>query len=202
MLVMLQSGVRCNALRIAEEAGVHRRTVFRDFAALRSLGFPIGYDATTGCYHLSRGAPQAAKENAIGFSRLLELCRDDERIESATDLSSPPRQASGGDASLMSVDQRAWLDLIDNEAMFPEILASLVESIVNKRFVTIALSSDLRGHSEVSFIPTELTFKIDAWQVHGLDESGAVVTYDVKAILAVLGSKVSEVVSHSRRDSF
>jgi predicted DNA-binding transcriptional regulator YafY len=40
IIVMLQAGVRCNALRIAAEAGVHRRTVFRDFAALRSLGFP------------------------------------------------------------------------------------------------------------------------------------------------------------------
>jgi len=52
ILSLLQSGVTYNALQLAEETGVHRRTVFRDVALLRGAGIPIRFDADTSCYSL------------------------------------------------------------------------------------------------------------------------------------------------------
>ena len=41
-----------NAYDLASECGVHRRTVFRDIAAIRTLGFDVAFDPDSACYTL------------------------------------------------------------------------------------------------------------------------------------------------------
>lgn len=65
VLLLLQSGVPYNALQIAERMGVHRRTIFRDVALLRSLGVPISYDMETARYSLPRDLPKEPAEVSI-----------------------------------------------------------------------------------------------------------------------------------------
>lgn len=50
LMALLQSGVPFNALQLAQETNVHRRTVFRDVALLRAAGIPIRFDTDTSCY--------------------------------------------------------------------------------------------------------------------------------------------------------
>lgn len=52
ILSLLQSGAPFNALQLAQETAVHRRTVFRDVALLRAAGIPIRFDPETSCYSL------------------------------------------------------------------------------------------------------------------------------------------------------
>lgn len=52
LVSLLQSGAPYNALQLAQETNVHRRTVFRDVALLRSAGIPIRFDTDTSCYSL------------------------------------------------------------------------------------------------------------------------------------------------------
>jgi predicted DNA-binding transcriptional regulator YafY len=52
ILSLLQSGAPFNALQLAQETAVHRRTVFRDVALLRAAGIPIRFDPETACYSL------------------------------------------------------------------------------------------------------------------------------------------------------
>ncbi|QDU26950.1 HTH domain protein [Anatilimnocola aggregata] len=52
ILSLLQSGAPFNALQLAQETNVHRRTVFRDVALLRGAGIPIRFDPETACYSL------------------------------------------------------------------------------------------------------------------------------------------------------
>jgi len=188
MLVMLQAGVRCNALRISKEAGVHRRTVFRDFAALRSLGFPISFDARTGCYQLARGASQAVERDAKNFSRLLEMYRDALTSDSATDatVSEDPAKSSS------ITNQHLWFDLYQNETLLPDVLASLVAAIKDNRRITAEISTVTVESLTVQFLPTELTFKGHEWQVSGSDEAGLTVQYDVNTIVSLLDSVEAE----------
>lgn len=52
LVALLQSGASLNALQLAQETNVHRRTVFRDVALLRSAGIPIRFDNDTSCYSI------------------------------------------------------------------------------------------------------------------------------------------------------
>jgi predicted DNA-binding transcriptional regulator YafY len=52
LVALLQSGAPFNALQLAQETNVHRRTVFRDVALLRSAGIPIRFDNDTSCYSI------------------------------------------------------------------------------------------------------------------------------------------------------
>ncbi len=52
LVALLQSGAPYNALQLAEETNVHRRTVFRDVALLRTAGIPIRFDNDTSCYSI------------------------------------------------------------------------------------------------------------------------------------------------------
>jgi predicted DNA-binding transcriptional regulator YafY len=56
-------------MQLAQELSVHRRTIFRDMAQLKSLGVPVGFDPTTSRYWLNK------KVNIAGFSPTgEELC--------------------------------------------------------------------------------------------------------------------------------
>jgi len=53
VMLLLQSGEQFNAIQLVERMGVHRRTIFRDIATLKSLGVPISYDPATSCYFIA-----------------------------------------------------------------------------------------------------------------------------------------------------
>ncbi len=50
ILILLQSGARYDALRLAQEMKVTRRTIFRDIAMLKELGLTIEYDVDQSTY--------------------------------------------------------------------------------------------------------------------------------------------------------
>lgn len=74
LLSLLQSGTSFNALQLAQETGVHRRTVFRDVALLRAAGIPIRCDPDTACYSLV-SAPEFLAEGirAAELTRCLQM---------------------------------------------------------------------------------------------------------------------------------
>lgn len=74
LMALLQSGVPYNALQLAEETNVHRRTVFRDVALLRAAGIPIRFDTDTSCYSVVGEVQfQAEGIRPAELSRCLEM---------------------------------------------------------------------------------------------------------------------------------
>lgn len=74
LMSLLQSGRPYNALQLAQETAVHRRTVFRDVALLRSSGIPIRFDTDTACYSLVGEAQFIAEGlRAHELSRCLQM---------------------------------------------------------------------------------------------------------------------------------
>jgi predicted DNA-binding transcriptional regulator YafY len=71
VLLLLQSGGSYNAMQIAERTNVHRRTVFRDVALLKSLNIPVAYDSETARYSLPRSFISEAED--ITAEELTEL---------------------------------------------------------------------------------------------------------------------------------
>lgn len=71
LLRVLQSGVPYNTAQLSQELGVHRRTVFRDISALRSLGLPIEYDPDTSRYWMS--TEMRLPFDGISANELIEL---------------------------------------------------------------------------------------------------------------------------------
>jgi predicted DNA-binding transcriptional regulator YafY len=71
IVILLQTGVPYNAHQLAQETGVHRRTIFRDIASLRGLGLPVQFDADTARYYLVQDALIGAQ--AISTDELTEL---------------------------------------------------------------------------------------------------------------------------------
>lgn len=52
ILTTLQSGQCCSADQLAKQAGVSRRTIFRDLNELQAVGVPFSFDAQAGGYRL------------------------------------------------------------------------------------------------------------------------------------------------------
>lgn len=57
LMSLLQSGASFNAVELAQATSVHRRTVFRDVALLRTAGIPIRFDTATACYSIAAQSP-------------------------------------------------------------------------------------------------------------------------------------------------
>ncbi len=71
ILFVLRTQRPYNAFDIASECEVHRRTVFRDIAAIRGLGFEVTFDPESACYML---LPYAGRDwRAIADEELREL---------------------------------------------------------------------------------------------------------------------------------
>ncbi len=71
IVILLQTGVPYNAHQLAQETGVHRRTIFRDIASLRNLGLPIQFDPETARYFLAQDSIIGTQ--AITTDELTEL---------------------------------------------------------------------------------------------------------------------------------
>jgi predicted DNA-binding transcriptional regulator YafY len=167
IIVMLQAGVRCNALRIAAEAGVHRRTVFRDFAALRSLGFPVSFDAATGCYFLPRGSMPASDK---GLAEFLSLFQDDATGGLAGTVHEEASQAQPNRSDELT--QLVWQDLLASEKLFPELLAPLMSAVQSQHRVMVVQSRGAANERQITLQVNELTFGQSGWSLHGTGESG------------------------------
>ena len=61
ILVLLQTGTQYDAMKLAEELGVTRRTIFRDIAMLKELGLVIEYDARASSYCVQVPEDEAKK---------------------------------------------------------------------------------------------------------------------------------------------
>jgi hypothetical protein len=195
IIVMLQAGVRCNALRIAAEAGVHRRTVFRDFAALRSLGFPIAFDAATGCYHLPRGSmPQSDK----GLAEFLSLFQDDAGgilADSSHEAVSPMHgDRSDPDSELL------WQDLFASEKLFPEILATLIAAVQSQHRVMVVRSCGAIQERQLFLRVSEVKFTEQGWTISGVGDSGESIQISMDAIAECIEPEGIDDPSYPRHD--
>lgn len=63
LISLFQAGPRYNALQLAQEMGVSRRTIFRDIALLRDLGVAISFDENADGYFLTPGPLQAVTKS-------------------------------------------------------------------------------------------------------------------------------------------
>lgn len=181
ILLVLRSQRPYNAVQISAECDVHRRTVFRDIAALRTLGFALAFDPESACYSL---LPYEGRDwDAIPDDELTEL------FLAACLRLDPSSQGSGGihRAAIKfaatvteSVRERLAtylkpgdgllrpLDLPDPPAWLPAMLECI------RREFTIVLSFDgiEREREPVRLNPRSLLFERQGWLLEGETSDG------------------------------
>ncbi len=185
ILLLLQTRVPYDAFQLAEEMSVHRRTIFRDIAALRGLGIPIDFDHDTACYCLSsRSALNLDRVSVEELSDLLVTAclateHHSDRAEAtkrvalklSTQLPEPIRQEIAKLA--MRPDSNGQ---VHGLRALPTITAA-IESGQLLDVTVQELSGEYRSR-QVS--PLGLTYCQRGWILQGTDEEGATVRYQVE----------------------
>src|SRR6187402_1742569 len=112
LLSLLQSRPRWNAAELAERLGIDRRTVRRDVARLRDLGYPV----------IAEPGPHGGYQLGAGGSLPPLLLEDDEAVAVAIGL----RAAAGG--GVAGLDDAAVTALAKLEQVLPVRLRERVRS--------------------------------------------------------------------------
>lgn len=195
IIVMLQAGIRCNALRIAAEAGVHRRTVFRDFAALRSLGFPVSFDTTTGCYYLPRGSMPLPDK---GLAEFLNLFPNEATSTLNVGVHEDASQSTSDRPD--ELNQLIWQDLLASEKLFPEILAPLMAAVQSKHPVVVVQSHGAAQDRQVTLLINEIIFNGNGWSIRGLRDTGEPIQLAIDMIAECIEAEAVDDSTHPQHE--
>lgn len=179
LLSLLQAGPRYNALQLAQELGVSRRTIFRDIALLRDLGVPINFDENADGYGVSGGSLRAVTK-ALDREQLemLLLAGHVSALQMAPAFAASIRDAT---ANLLSRFQPALRDELSNlfnscvidwhscDAPVDEgILSTILAGIRSQ--LQVRLTLEQKGTDEAlrtKVAPFRLRISPDRWRLVG-----------------------------------
>ncbi|QDS93674.1 HTH domain protein [Roseimaritima multifibrata] len=186
ILLMLQTRVPYDTIQLSQEMKVHRRTIFRDIAALRDLGVQIDFDIETACYTLSRESE--FNLNSIGPQELTEL------LYAA--CQGIPKDGSTGEAIKRAVLKLAArlpepvrnhissLTIAEKTERVQDVgtfrgLVPLTAAIRSKREILIGEVGTAGECVSRELVPESLTFGDEGWILKGHDLEGTPVSYFV-----------------------
>ncbi|WP_068131651.1 helix-turn-helix transcriptional regulator [Roseimaritima ulvae] len=197
ILLLLQTRVPYNAFQLAEEMSVHRRTIFRDIAALRGLGIPIDFDVDTACYCLaSRSALHLDRVSVEELSNLLiTACLATEQhsdraeatrrvaLKLAVQLPEPLRQEIAKLAMRPGLNGQ---DSVSHDAggngQGPALpaLPAITRAIETGQRIDVRVQELSGEYHSRQVSPARLTYCQRGWILQGTDEEGATVRYQVE----------------------
>ncbi|GEM_PF-4498261 len=184
ILLLLQTRVPYDAIRLAHEMQVHRRTIFRDIAALRGLGIPVDFDNESACYSLASN--NELDLNSVSIEELTELLVS---ACLAANLNSENAEATKRVALKLSARlpepvQREIAKLaLQSEVHSPQPAFHTVTTITSAiRKNTPLLLSELAPSGKClskRLVPESLTYCSHGWVLMGTDETGVRRSYIV-----------------------
>lgn len=179
LLSLLQSGIPYNAIQLAQELSVHRRTLFRDLAQLKSLGLPLGYDPVTARYWLNKNAGFA------GFNPTGEEICELLILAASSWLNHDKRYRRKGIramaklARLLPHNEREELhrvfqavasshEPVDSDSQSQQVVTTIIEAIRRKLYLHVELKEEAHNEREFYLAPQHLLHTVkncylDAW---------------------------------------
>lgn len=184
ILLLLQTRVPYDAFQLAQEMRVHRRTIFRDIAALRGLGIPIDFDNDSACYSLT--ARSELNLQGVSVEEMSELlvsaCLSAHQGGGSAEATK--RVALKLSAQLPQAVQQEIAKLTmraghNGEAVGFRGLAAISEAIREHQVIELselAASGQCRSRRVV---PLSLTYCTEGWILVGTDGVGRRVQFQV-----------------------
>jgi len=195
LLSLFQAGPRYNALQLAQELRVSRRTVFRDIALLRDLGVPVDFDENADGYCVPASPVQAVAnaldENQIetlllaGHLSTLQLDPDSALSIREATANLHGRLPQRSRAELSNLLNACVVDLDSRLAPVDQEVLSTIFSAIRTRYqirLTVAVE---RGQEPLrtKVAPYRLRFSPDRWRLVGRSSHHrSVCTFDVGSI--------------------
>ena len=165
LLEHLQSENAYNARQLAEQAGVSRRTLFRDLRALEKLGFEIRYDERAQRYVVEGEAAS--------------LIGDEEKTDELKTLMTLGQRLEGGPDEVRAriaeipklLDLRADAPTSEAEGKtFAKVLTGLCE----RKKLRVMQNAAGGSTQVVSLTPYRMVFSHGCWHLVGADDTGEV----------------------------
>lgn len=176
VLSLIQSGARLNAVNIAAEVGVSRRTIFRDVNLLRDSGIPIFFDDAWDSYRIDPAfrLPRLGQftEDEIG---LLVLAAQTSQLHDSPDLSKLLRRALFRFINSLPIETKnAGSTVVDYSACVSTIARPIDANVVSvciqgiQRQLQLRLQIDGKEENdEVQLAPWHLLRRSDDWSILG-----------------------------------
>ncbi|WP_162006736.1 helix-turn-helix transcriptional regulator [Roseimaritima sediminicola] len=188
ILLLLQTRIPYDAYQLAEEMSVHRRTIFRDIAALRGLGIPIDFDNESACYSLSsQSALNLDRVSVEELSNLLvSAClateQPSDRSESTkrvalklcTQLPEPIREEI---AKLAMRSQAPSPASSNGWASQLHALPAIAGAIERQQMLEVSVLDPSGACRDQQVRPRSIAFTRHGWTLEGTDDRGAAVRY-------------------------
>jgi predicted DNA-binding transcriptional regulator YafY len=165
IVILLQTGVPYNAHQLAQETGVHRRTIFRDIASLRNLGLPVQFDAETARYFLVQdsliGGAQAVTTDELTELLLaanLAMCTGDvvRRATEKLALRLPPERRK----RILSLNRSLQSDHPLTGYPDPQVMEQILVALHQGKPLNIVLDSPAESGEQV-VNPRRIVFTSD-----------------------------------------
>lgn len=197
LLSLLQAGPRYNALQLAQELGVSRRTIFRDIALLRELGVPIDFHENADGYGVSGGSIRAVTK-ALDRDQLetLLLAGHLSALQAAPGFAASIRDATANLLGKFSPTLRGELSnlfnscVIEMDSSVPppdsRILSTVLTGIRTQHQIRLTLRPNgAQERLRTKVAPYQLRFSPDQWRLVGRSSyHRSVCTFDVESIEA------------------
>lgn len=166
ILLLLQTGVPYNPLQLAQATGVHRRTIFRDIAALRALGIPVTFDPESARYSMhSQLGPELSllTDEELG-QLLLAACKSalpNEQMEAARRaiVKLVSRLPAHKQAEIMQLSEG-----VDRRGPSDEELAEITAALRDGRTLAAVRPTATNG-SPMTLVPLRLTCTAHGWML-------------------------------------
>ena len=187
ILKLLSTRVPYNPMQLAQETGANRRTIFRDIAALKSLGIPILMDDKSNNYSLGeiRGGNdwlQQLLENQRtvdekGVVRSHNLQSREGRQKYATELLAmlPDSVVDQLRENLLSASDSKSKPL----KSISDLIIDLAAAIRGATPLTIVVRNDFEKPTLVTIVPHRIEFHANGWRLMGIDSTNAEIWLDI-----------------------
>ncbi len=175
----LLAGHGVNASELARQAGVCRRTIFRDLQALKAAGVEVHYDDVADCYRLGRREmvtiPQldhcelTALVAAVRLSVLRQLPDCHELLQQTLhkllqSLPSPLRHQAARvvESCHTQLDGRTQQTVRQRP-----LISTLLTAISLRKVIRARIADQAKGEVETRFAPYQLLATVDCWEAIG-----------------------------------
>jgi len=179
LITLLQTGRPCNAVQLAGECGVSRRTIHRDLNTIEKAGIPVFYDRPTGRYRVHQTALMPAINLGLDEALALVVLASELGHSGRMPLLEPARDAAAKIEASLPLAMRAMLGSLARTTAIRttptarhnalrETYHEVQRSIVRRRpLEAVYISFHEAGQIRTRLEPYWLLFNERAWYVVG-----------------------------------
>ena len=197
ILKLLSTGVSYNPIQLARETGANRRTIFRDIAALKSLGVPILVDDRTSVYSLAE--LKGGNEWLLGLVENHRTTDENGNVRSHNLLTPEGRHKFSNQLLAMlpvAVVDQLRLNLVrmsdetkESKKSMGDWLLELAAAIREAKLISLTVQKDFGKSKLLKATPKRIQLGSNAWQLMCIDSNNAEIWLDINGPQSGLNSE-------------